>query len=235
MSARKYLVSALWALVAGLVPVSVDAAQLVIVEARGIGFAPGATVDSSRPLVLRQGQHLTLISPDGATLKLDGPYNQAPDRDLGKGVDLRTKLSALFAGGQRTGEVGTTRATGSRQIPGPWLLDISRAGTVCQREDDRNPVLWHPALPKDATITLMPNDRSWRADFQWPAGQDRLDIGATVPLNSGTTYFATMNGHQRAIIVSKVPVDLASDDMRAAWMANKGCEAQAEALLRQGR
>ncbi len=50
-----------------------DAATLVVVEARGIALRPGATLEDSKPLVLKQGQHVTLVSETGATLKLDGP------------------------------------------------------------------------------------------------------------------------------------------------------------------
>ena len=41
---------------------SVYAAVLVVAEARGIAFKPGDTLDAAKPLVLKQGQHLTLIS-----------------------------------------------------------------------------------------------------------------------------------------------------------------------------
>jgi hypothetical protein len=50
------------------------AADLVVIEARRIALRPGQTVDSTKPLVLKQGEHVTLISPTGATIKLDGPY-----------------------------------------------------------------------------------------------------------------------------------------------------------------
>ena len=58
---------------------SASAAVLVVAEARGIALKPGATLDSTKPLTLKQGQHVTLISETGATLKLDGPYDR-PDR-----------------------------------------------------------------------------------------------------------------------------------------------------------
>ena len=54
------------------------AATLVVAEARGVALKPGSTLDSTKPLTLKQGQHVTLISDTGSTLKLDGPYNQPP-------------------------------------------------------------------------------------------------------------------------------------------------------------
>jgi hypothetical protein len=35
--------------------------------------------------------------------------------------------------------------------------------------------------------------------------------------------------------VETVPASLANDSMRAAWLAGKGCEAQAQALLHGGK
>jgi hypothetical protein len=235
MSTRKYLAHALCA--ASLLAMSSHAfaAQFVVVEARGVNYSPGASIDSTKPLALKEGQHLTLISPAGATIKLDGPYNQAPDAGQGHGVDISTKLSALVAGGQRFGEVGTTRGTAPVKLPSPWLLDVSRSGTVCLLDNGGEPVLWHPASSANAKVAIMPDDRSWRADLIWPSKSDRLALGTGVPLHGGTTYFVTMNGDQSAVSIDSVPASLSSDQMRAAWMANKGCEAQAEAMLRSAK
>jgi len=232
MSTRKYLAHALCAASVFLMSAAAQAAQFVVVEARGIAFAPGASIDSSKPLALKEGQHLTLISPAGATIKLDGPYNQAPDAGQSHGVDLSTKLSALVAGGQRFGEVGTTRGAAPVKLPSPWLLDVSRSGKVCMLEHGGEPVLWHPAPSANAKVAIMPDDRSWRADLVWPSKSDRLALGTGVPMHGGTTYFVSMNGDQSAVTVDTVPATLSSDQMRAAWLADKGCEAQAEAMLR---
>ena len=43
---------------------------------------------------------------------------------------------------------------------------------------------------------------------------------------------SNFNGTEYALAMSTVPASLRNDYMRAAWMVQKGCEAQAEALLR---
>ena len=55
-----------------------SAEDMVVVAARGIGLHPGERVDSAKPLVLGEGQHVTLIAVNGVTLKLDGPYDKPP-------------------------------------------------------------------------------------------------------------------------------------------------------------
>src|SRR5258707_12636853 len=71
------------------------AADLVVLEARGTSLRPGQIVNSTQPLALKQGQHVTLISPTGVTLKLDGPYDKAPGTDQGRGTPVANALSML--------------------------------------------------------------------------------------------------------------------------------------------
>ncbi len=221
--------------VALLAGATARAANLVVIEARGIVLKPGQTIDSTKPLVLKQGQHVTLISQTGTTVKLDGPYEKAPDADAGRGVPVANTLDLLVTQRRaRVGEVGTTRGNAPNTLPDPWVLDASRAGTVCLREGTEA-VLWRPDSSRDADLTVAPTDRSWKADAHWQAGSDRIMVEAPAVIRGGATYLVTLNGTQLAMKVESVPPVLSNDPMRAAWLAGKGCEAQAEALLRSGR
>jgi len=212
-----------------------SAADLVVLEARGVNLRPGQTVDSAKPLTLKQGQHVTLISPAGITLKLDGPYDKAPASDQAKGTNVSSALSLLVTQRQaRVGEVGTTRGAAPNSLPDPWLLDASRAGTVCLREGSPA-VLWRPESKQEAMLAVAPADHSWKTEAHWPAGSDRITIPAPAVLHGGATYLVSLNGAQSAMKVESVPVNLANDSVRAAWLAGKDCEAQARALLRTGK
>jgi hypothetical protein len=212
-----------------------QAADLVVVEARGIAMRAGQILDSTKPLLLKQGQHVTLLGPTGATLKLDGPYEKTPDADQNRSVDVGTILAALVTQRQaRVGEVGTTRGLAPNSLPEPWVLDASRTGTVCLQEQ-ASPVFWRPDASRDAELEIMPADRSWKAETRWPAGSDRITVTTQVPIHEGASYLLFLDGNQSAITVAAVPQVLGQDVMRLAWMANKGCESQAEALQRQQR
>ena len=110
---------------AALAATSAAAESLVVVEARGIALKPGAMVDSAKPLVLKPGQHVTLISNSGATLNLDGPYDKPPTIS-GGGTSANTFAALVAERNARTSEVGTTRGTGAAKLPEPWLIDASR-------------------------------------------------------------------------------------------------------------
>ncbi len=162
-----------------------EAAVLVVAEARGIAFKPGDTLDSAKPLVLKQGQHVTLISETGSTLKLDGPYDRPPAAGGVGGVGLNQTLNALITQRQaRAGEFGITRGTVLAELPDPWVLDATHSGNVCVLANG-TPVFWRPDARAPASLSVAPADHSWSARAQWPAGQDRIAVTTNVPMRAG--------------------------------------------------
>src|SRR5579885_3498827 len=191
------------------------AAQYVVVEARGVALKAGATLDAGQPLILQQGQHVTLISDTGVTLKIDGPYNKPPSAAASGGVDVASTLKGLGTEQQaRLGEAGATRSD-----------------KACI-EEGQQPIFWRAQPNAAARLAIQPSDRSWKAEAQWPAGQSRISLATPVVIHGNATYFVSFNGTESAITMNTIPASLTTDRMRAAWMADKGCEAQAEALLR---
>jgi hypothetical protein len=206
------------------------AEDLIVVEVRGAALNPGDRVDSAAPLVLAEGEHVTLISTSGVTLRIDGPNDGAPEAGQSQGVDLTTKLATLLTQRDTRLEVGTTRGAAAVALPEPWLFDVSHSGDVCLVEG-AGAVLWRPETANDAAFQVMPADRSWNAELVWPAGLDRLDVGTDLPIRAAATYLMVLDGEEAALSVNSVPASLDNDLVRAAWMAEMGCEAQAQALL----
>jgi hypothetical protein len=231
MTKRGYFLASLLAF--SLCAGAAQAAQYIVVEARGVNMKVGAIVDPTKPLSLKQGQHLTLISDSGQTIKLDGPYEKAPV--AAQGVQLAAAFGALASNSNgRLGEIGTTRAAGKVDLPQPWLLDAVHPGSECLREGDQ-PVLWRPAADKPADLVVMPADRSWKAQAQWPAGEKELPVKSDMGVHGDASYFVIVNGNETPVSITTVPKALANDQMRAAWMLQKGCTPQAEALMRASR
>ncbi|HEY2008916.1 MAG TPA: hypothetical protein VGH23_08010 [Rhizomicrobium sp.] len=231
---KSTLFLALMDVLAGVLMASqAEAAVLVVAEARGIAFKPGDTLDAAKPLVLKQGQHITLVSETGATLKLDGPYDRPPTAGGGGGgVGLNQTLNALITQRQaRAGEFGITRGTVLADLPDPWVLDATHSGNVCVMENG-TPIFWRPDASAPASLSVAPADHSWNAKAVWPAGQDRIAVTTDVPMHAGETYVITFNGTQSDVTMVQVPASLTNNDMKAGWMANRRCEQQAEALVK---
>jgi hypothetical protein len=231
MSKRGYLIAGVLAL--SVFTGAAQAAQFIIVEARGVNMKVGDIVDPTKPLVLKQGQHLTLVSDSGQTIKLDGPFEKAPV--AAQGVQLAAAIGALASNNNgRLGEIGTTRAAGKVDLPHAWVLDAVHPGSECLREGDA-PVLWRPAADKTVDLVVMPADRSWKAQANWPAGQNELAVKSDMGVHGDASYFVVVNGTETPISIATVPKSLSTDQMRAAWMLQKGCTPQVEALVRASR
>jgi hypothetical protein len=212
---------------------AVRGADLVVIEARGLPVQAGQVIDDSKPLVLKEGQRITLIAANGSTLRLRGPYDQAPGSGEGRtGPGVVDALKALIVQKEsRTGDVGVVRAGATAaKLPEPWVLDASRPGNRCVRAGDTI-VFWRPASATTANLTVTPLDRSWKIATIWPSGADRLIVPRDLPIHGPSTYLVELDETQSAVTLHSIPGAVASDAMRAAWMIEKGCQAQAEALL----
>jgi hypothetical protein len=208
-------------------------ADLVVIEARGVAVQAGQVIDDSKPLVLKEGQRITLIAANGSTLKLRGPYDQAPGSAAGGGgPGVVDALKALIVQkDSRTSDVGVVRAgAADAKLPEPWLLDVSRPGMRCVREGDPI-VFWRPISAATANLTITSLDKSWKVATTWPSGADRLTVPSNLPVQRPATYLVDLDATESAITVNSIPGAVSSDAMRAAWMIEKGCQAQAEALL----
>jgi len=231
MMLRKVVLSALTT--AGLIS-SANAAQYIVEEARGITApAVGSVLDPTKPLVLKQGQHLTLISDTGQTINIDGPFEKAANV---QGVQLAAAFSGLVVNSNsQLGKIGTVRGGAPRTpLPSPWLIDASSSGSACLRQGTV-PVLWRPTATAAADVIITPSDRSWKAEANWAPGADRLQLQEGLGVHGDASYFIALNGNESAITISWVPAVLSTDQMRAAWMVQKGCDRQAEALLRASK
>jgi hypothetical protein len=222
------LVAAIWAIrpAAG--------ADLVVVEAVGIDLKQGQILDDQRTLALRQGQRVTLLAADGNLLKLRGPYDRAPAAAAGEEgatgfkQGLKTLLAARDA---RTSEVGIVRNNAERvTLPEPWVVSAEHSGHFCIPAG-RPVVFWRSSSAASAPFAITPLDRSWKIATTWAAGADRLTLPDPIPVRIRSTYLVDLAGNRAAITLSAIPPSVATEAMRAAWLVEKGCDAQAAALL----
>ena len=209
------------------------AGQLVVLETRGTSLKQGDAVDDAKPLALKDGELLTLVADDGSVLTLRGPYDKAPSAVAG-GDGAVLALDALTTRTTQRNVAGVVRdATIEVHLPSPWLVDVSHPGAACIKTSER-PVFWR-ADSSSGTLTIMPEDRSWSAEAPWPNGASTLPAPDYFPVRDGRTYLASFGGSSVAVNINILPEALANARMQAAWMIEKGCIAQAEALIKTVR
>ncbi len=207
------------------------AADIVVVEVRGPALQPGQVLDDTQPLALQQGEEVTLVAANGSIIKLKGPFDAAPGASSGgSGVDVSNALSALSGGSQRTA-LGVVRSKNDDvTLPNPWVVDVTHSGKVCVRPGS-TVVFWRQQASAAIRLRILPADRSWRAEAEWPAGVSQLTAPSNFPIGDRQTYLVDAGGTSATITLVQVPASLTNDRMRAAWMLEKNCLSQTKALI----
>jgi hypothetical protein len=211
-----------------------QAEEAIVIEASGTALSPGETVDGAKPLVLTVGQKVTLVTNDGRTIKLAGPFSAAPipGAAAAEGSVAQSLKGVFAARSADTSSLGVVRGTADQvPVPAPWLVEIRHGGSRCIREG-QPVVFWQDQPPPRAqAITVAPADHSWNARATWPAAVQSLEIPANVPLQDSRTYTVDLAGAAAPITIHVIPKVIRTDAARAAWMIELGCEAQAKVLI----
>ena len=215
---------------AALLSAQASATELVVVEARGLTLKPGQTVDDGQKLTLQRGDELTLVDESGSVIKLRGPYDGTPSAGGGAGMDISNALAALGTGGAQSA-MGVVRAKVENvTLPDPWVIDVTHSGKACVRPG-ASVVFWRQQSAGEAKLRIMPVDRTWRAESEWPAGTSELTAPAIFPITDRQTYLFDLGGQTATVTLVHVPASLGTDRMRAAWMLQKNCLNQTKALI----
>lgn len=217
--------------------VSSQAGDLVVIASSDPTFEVGIVMDGSRPINVAANASMVLVSSDGRTIRLSGPYNGAPDTSGSSSdsrlVDSLSRLITKKASSPTTLAVfrgGFKRPPADR--PDIWGIDIARAGKYCLRLD-RPAMLWWAAARSGIDVTFSSTgDNSRHAQISWPPGKRHMAWPKALRLSDGATYVARFwpedTGEQ---LVTVLMPDLNTDAHRAAWMAEHGCTRQALKIL----
>ena len=208
------------------------ASELIVVEAHGIRLTPGQSVDGAVPLTLQDGQQVTLLASSGQIVTLEGPSEAVPDSQVkGGSTDMSSAVTALLTERHaRTSEVGVVRGEADVKLPEPWVVDVTHPGTSCI-VTGRPVVLWRTDDLAQTPVSIAPADRSWSVSGMWPASADRLQMPANLPLRDQTSYIINVGGKPAPVTLRLIPGSVENDVMRASWMAQVGCDNQANALI----
>ena len=208
--------------------------DMVVVDARGVKLSPGQVIDGSVGLTLTDGQQVSLMLGDGRMIKLRGPSDKPPaPSDSGATVDVKLALQALVTQQNQRERSGVIRGAGSQAIPPEaFLVDVSSSGLRCLPANSPI-VLWRPVADADLPLQVTPSDRSWKAQADWAAGQDRLALPPNIPLPKRSTYVVKLGAKEVTLTLIALPASLTNDAMRAGFMMEAGCDAQAKALFQK--
>ena len=228
MKAR--LISAL--VLAALALPAIAKVDMVVMEARGVKLQPGQVIDGSANLTLTDGQQVSLMTEDGRVVKVKGPSDKPPaPADAAAGANVQLALQLLVTQQSSRERAGVIRGGPGQVVPPePWVVDVANPGLRCL-EADSTITLWRADASATQSVEVAPNDRSGKANVDWQAGSDRLSLPHNVPLRRRTPYVVRLGGKEVNITLVSLPTTLTNDAMRASFMMENGCDAQAKALF----
>ena len=221
------LISSLWINTAAGSP-------MVVMEVRGTNLKQGATVESDKPLLLKEGERVTLIGANGSYVTLRGPFSDVPIKESAGSSDSKQNLAALVASREaRTNSVGVVRAGAeTASLPSPWLIDVARPGRRCLKVGS-TPVLWREDTNKAETVAVYPGDKSWRVDLDWVVGVDRLNLPPIANIEASGSLVVVRAGSEINLSLSAAPTDLPDPLLYASWLFHRGCAQQADAMIKE--
>jgi hypothetical protein len=230
------------AVCASVVVGSVSAAENVVLESNAVRYAAGSSVDAALPIVLERGEFVLLTTEDARFLRVEGPHNGPAEGPAPEESALRRALELLVAG-ERTqvGSVGGVRAadlpsasTTADGRPDPWLLHAERNGDQCVLRGTE-PTLWRERAGDAESWEIAAAGAAQPATLRFAAGEQRAPWPAGLVPQEAEIYLVRPTAAQRSVAIRLHLLDprLADNALAAAaWLAAKGCRAQARLLLR---
>ena len=210
------------------------AADMVVIQAAGAPVEAGDQVDGSAVLTLPAGASVTLLSASGAPVTLSGPFEGAPGDGLAGGDGdgaFTAAISNMFRSqAKSTASLGAIRSGSSAEaetpVPQPWLISVADSGDRCIYSD--RAILWRSEAAGEASLTLT-GGVSRVDNATWPAGADQIALPSRL-FADGKAYVATIDQKTVNLTVHKNE-GISNPEELVAWMAERGCTAQAMALL----
>lgn len=219
---------------------SAFAAEHVVLESNSVRHAAGSLIDAALPIVLERGEFVLLVTDDARFVRIEGPHNgpaegQAPDESA-----LRRAL-ALLVEAERTqvGGVGGVRGGGedaaiadTRQEP--WLVHAEHSGDQCVL-GGAGVALWREQATDSARWEVTVTSSEQTATLTFGPGAQRASWPQALVPQDAEIYLVRPAAAQRSVAIRLHVLEprVAEHPLAAAaWLAAKGCTAQARLLLR---
>lgn len=203
------------------------AAELVVTKSTVPGLDIGTIVDGASTLALKAGHKLTLMSATGKIVTLVGPYNGIVDaaQPTAKDDKVMTALSTLVSGhGKDQSQLGATRTTAERRGKQVWGVEVGATDDQCILAG-QSPTIWQSKAVSGPIELQQVGGPS--AKVTWPASEVVAHWPRAVPVKDGAQYKLGSG----TFTLHVIPAAVTNPAEQATALTEKGCNAQALALL----
>jgi hypothetical protein len=222
-----------------LIGAAAEGADLVVLESTAPAYSAGQTMDAASAIRLTAGEVLVVVMEDGRLLRVDGPHDGPAAGTPAEENNVRKALEQLVSDNRpRVGGVGAVRgdesddeAADSR--PEPWLIHSERNGDQCALRG-KPVVLWREQSADAGAAQITDAATNASTELRWQAAAARAAWPADFPPLDERVYLVRFGSARSvAIRVNFLEAGVAANELAAAaWLAAKGCTAQARLVLR---
>jgi hypothetical protein len=218
-----------------------SAAEIVVLESTVPRFPAGQTMSESTAIELAAGEIVVIVTEDARLVRLEGPYKgpavgAPPDPSA-----VRKALERLVSADEpRVGGVGAVRGDADDRAavdtrPEPWLVHSELGGEQCALRG-RSIGLWREDPSRSGSAQITDTATNAAATVRWSEGAQRAawpEQGLAAV--DDRIYLVRFEGVDRSTAV-RLRLLAASvtgnSQAAAAWLAAKGCTAQARIVMR---
>lgn len=231
-----------------IAPFAVSATELVIVESTDASYAEGDTISDNETIVLEKGTRIILLSEDGITVAISGPFEGPPtpvesddDYDVFTALGVlvgQAELDSRSIGGVRFASTEYKDIDPSRDVndgrESPWFLHTGLGGAQCVPQATEQVTYWREDSSRDQILNVAHLASGETATIEWPAGTHTASWPDELPVLLDEVYVLRMKEDLRsvALVVRAVPEAVTGSEYAAvAWFAARGCTSQANLLF----
>jgi len=224
-----------------LAPLVTMGSELVVVESSSPRYELRQIVSDADTITLDEGSEVVLITEDGRTIILSGPYDDPVSVNVSsRGFEVFKALARLIGisevdsrdiGGVR-GDDDEVRVIDSRETP--WLIHASLSGDQCIPANHDPVGFWREDDSIEQRLTVRHLASGKDASVVWGKGENTVSWPDQLSLQPDSVYVLDWNEQIRPVglVIRQVPATVTEiGEATVAWLAAKGCTSQARLSL----
>ncbi len=208
-------------------------AAFVVISSTADALKKGDRVAPSQAISVPTGTRVVLMDAAGKVMTVRGPFNGPPGTGESSGIIGRLS-EALSQSSDAPRRIGAFRGVGkgiglSGGMVDPWAIDTAQSGNWCVAAERGVVMAGGPTGADSVTVEMLPSGP--KANVPWPKSQTNVQWPASVPVKNGATYQIRYGATTTSVTLHLLERKTASPGQVALWMAERGCQSQASAMI----
>lgn len=200
----------------------------------------GAILKDGDRIELGEGEQLKLLDKAGAVIALEGPF-AGTVKDEGEGGEqaedashaLQVISKLMFSNNDLVNTLGAARSLDSvKSADGhsqPWVPVIKQPGTYCLPMD--KPVFGRANTANKVKLTLISGSEIFNEKI-WEEGEETVSLD-DLTKDGVDRYTMFVSNQTKEFAIHLLDRETMNTTRQIAWMAERGCKAQAVQLLQE--